>query len=148
MKTLPVTNNRLGESIGTHLRVNNPLGATLTLNLPTTGYEAVVLIYETRRSGQGAGRQTLSYSVNGQTFTPFETFTVDDDVPQLRTFNFTGVAGVDNNSQFAVRIEFAQADGGTAGNNRFDNITLDGIPLPGTNQPPKLVSPHAVARDD
>ncbi len=133
-------NNRLDETTGSHLRINNPLGASMTLNLPTTGYEAVVLRYETRRSGQGAGQQTLSYSVNGQTFTPFETYTVEDDAPQLHTFIFTGVGGVDNNSQFAVRIEFAEGDGGTAGNNRFDNITLEGISLPGTNQPPRLVS--------
>lgn len=134
------TNNRLGELTGSHLRVNNPLGATVTLNLPTTGYETVALRYETRRSGQGAGQQTLSYSTNGQTFTPFETFAVNDDVPVLHAFNFAGAAGVANNGQFAVRIEFAQADGGTVGNNRFDNITLDGMPRAGTNQPPKMIA--------
>ncbi|HDS85216.1 MAG TPA: carbohydrate-binding protein [Phycisphaerales bacterium] len=133
-------NNRLGEPVGSHLRINNPLDAALTLNLPTTGYEQIVLMVETRRSGQGAGEQTLSYSIDGQTFVPFETYAVYDDDPVLRTFDFTETAGVDNNPQFAVRITFAQADGGTAGNNRFDNITLEGTPMPGTNQPPKLIA--------
>lgn len=133
-------NNRLGEPTGSHLRVNNPLGATLTLNLPTTGYEQAVLMVETRRSGQGAGEQTYAYSTDGQAFTPFETIAVYDDVPVLHTFDFSGLAGVDNNPNFAVRISFAQGGGGVEGNNRFDNISLDAIPLPGTNQPPKLIA--------
>lgn len=134
-------NNRQEELTGAHLRVNNPLGATLTLLMPTRGYEDIVLMYETRRSGQGAGTQIVSYSVDGTTFTPFQTIFVFDAAPTLQTFDFTGVAGVRNNPNFAIRVEFAQGDGGTTGNNRFDNITLEGTPLEGTNLPPQWVTP-------
>ncbi|NLK41624.1 MAG: hypothetical protein GX298_06180, partial [Planctomycetes bacterium] len=132
-------NNRLDEPTGTHLRINNPLGAVLTLRLPTSGYEQIMLMYETRRSGQGAGIQVLSYSTDGVNFEPLATIRVFDAAPQLHTFNFMSIAGAADNPHFAVRIEFEQGDGGLAGNNRIDNISLDGVPLPGTNQPPQMV---------
>ncbi|HDS83948.1 MAG TPA: hypothetical protein ENN97_01945, partial [Phycisphaerales bacterium] len=134
-------NNRLDEPTGAHLRINNPLGAAMTLRLATTGYEDIVLSYETRRSGQGAGVQVISYSIDGVNFEPFRTIAVFDAAPELHQFDFTHIAGVADNPYFAVRIEFEQGDGGTAGNNRFDNITLDGVPLTGTNQPPQLTEP-------
>ena len=134
-------NNRLVEATGAHLRVNNPLGAILTLSIPTRRYEEIVLKYETRRSGQGAGTQRISYSLDGTTFTLFRTIFVFDAAPVLHTFDFSGVAGVRNNPNFSVRIEFAQGDGGTAGNNRIDNITVDGILPAGANQPPQLIGP-------
>lgn len=133
-------NNRLSKPTGSHLRINNPLDASLTFALPTTGYERIILMFETRRSSQGPGEQTLAYSIDGQTFAPFETYAVYDETPVLRTFDFTGLDGVDNNPLFTVRITFAQADGGAEGNHRFDNVSLEGTPLPGTNQPPKLTA--------
>lgn len=133
-------NNRLGEPVGSHVRINDPLGATLTLRLPTTGYEQLVLIFEARRSGQGAGQQIISYSTDGQTFTPFETITVEDEAPRTYEIDFTGISGANNNPDFAVRFAFAQGDGGLSGNIRLDNMSLDAIPRTGTNQPPKLVA--------
>lgn len=122
-------NNRLDEPVGDHLRINNPLGSTVTLSLPTTGYGHVALMYETRRSGQGAGQQLISYSLDGQAFVPFEIISLFNDIPVLHTFDFSEIDGVNNNPLFTVKIDFLQADGGTSGNNRFDNITLDGIPV-------------------
>lgn len=128
-------NSRLDEPVGTHLRVNNPLGAAVTLSVPTTGYEQVVLTYETRRSGQGAGQQSISYALDGQTFVPFGTITVLDAAPVLQTFDFSGISDTNDNPHFAVKIEFTQAAGGTGGNNRFDNMAIDAIPIAGVPQP-------------
>lgn len=125
-------NNRLDEPTGTHLRVNNPLGSAIILRLPTTGYDDAVLKYETRRSGQGAGVQRIACSVDAATFEPFEAISVFDDGPVLHVFNFSKISGTDNNPDFAVRIEFEQGNGGTAGNNRFDNMTLEGVLREGT----------------
>lgn len=131
-------NNRVGEPTGTHLRLNYPIGSSLVLSVPTTGYESVVMQYETRRSGSGAGQQTISCSTDGSTFTAFETINVYDDDPVLYTFDFSGIAGVNDNPQFKVKIEFAQGLGSTAGNNRIDNLTVDSVPLAGTNLPPRV----------
>lgn len=128
-------NARDNDPAGKHLRVNNPLGATLTFALPTTGYENAVVKYETRRSGQGAGLQNVSYTINGTTWIPFTTITAADATPALQILDFRDIATTDDNPLFAVRITFQQGSGGTAGNARFDNFTIEGDALnvqPGT----------------
>ncbi len=119
-----------------HLRVNNPLGATVTFSLPTTGYQTITLDFLTRRSGQGAGEQTLSFTTDGMNWTELATYAVFDDPPQLQEFDFDGITEVADNPDFAVRIGFDQGEGGIAGNNRFDDVIVRGLPLPGTNLPP------------
>jgi hypothetical protein len=119
-----------------HLRVNNPIDATLTFALPTSGFESVVLYFETRRSGQGAGQQTLSYTTDGQMWTVHSTYPVLDANPQIRSVDLSTIGSVRDNAKFAVRISFAQGEGGTAGNNRFDNIAVFGVGLPGVKPPP------------
>ncbi len=126
-----------------HLRVNNPLDSELTFSLPTTGYEEIALEFLTRRSGQGAGIQTLSYTVDGQTWIEFDTYTVFDSAPQFRRFDFTETSGVSDNPAFAARITFERGEGGEAGNNRFDDVVLTGKGLPGTLLPP-VVNAEAI----
>jgi hypothetical protein len=122
-------NARDNDPAGKHLRLNNPLGATLTFALPTTHYENMVVKYETRRSGQGAGLQNVSYTTNGSAWIPLTTVTVVDGTPVLQVLDFRNIAEADNNPLFAVRITFQQGAGGTAGNNRFDNFTVEGDEL-------------------
>jgi len=62
-----------------------------------------------------------------------------DGTPVLYTFDFTAVPGADDNPNFIVRITFAQGGGGTAGNNRFDNFTVEGVAFPLPNLPPYVV---------
>jgi hypothetical protein len=119
-----------GDLTGNHFRLNNPLGATVNLAVPTTGYRDVIVRYETRRSGQGAGLQVVSYTVNGTDYLPFAEIEVVDGVPVVQNLDFRGVSGVDHNPDFAIRITFQQGAGGLAGNNRFDNLTVEGEALP------------------
>jgi len=127
-------NARNGDLAGTHLRFNNPIGGGLLFNLPTTGYDNVVVKYATRRSGSGAGRQLIFYTTNGNDFDSLTTIAPIDGDPELQTLDFTAIAAVNDNPNFAIRITFEQGAGGTAGNNRFDNFTLESIPPvdPGT----------------
>lgn len=113
-----------------HLRINFPIGATLELTLPTVGHQEIRLSYDTRRSGNGAGEQILSYTTDGSTWTPFESYRVEAEDPQPRVFDFSEVPDVSDNLRFAVRIQFSQGVGGDEGNNRFDHISLQGTPLP------------------
>jgi hypothetical protein len=110
--------------------LNEPLGATVDLAVPTTGYREVIVRYETRRSGQGAGLQVVSYTVDGTNYLPFAEIEVLDGVPVVQNLDFRGVSGVDHNPDFAIRITFQQGSGGLAGNNRFDNLTVEGEALP------------------
>lgn len=124
-------NTRNGDPSGTHLRFNNPIGGALQFNLPTTGYQNAVVKFTTRRSGQGAGTQTWSYSTDGTTFVPYRTVSPQDASPQLITFDFSAVSGVSNNPNFKLKVEFSATGGGSEGNNRFDNFTVDATPAGG-----------------
>src|SRR5690606_38614691 len=64
-------NARNGDPSGTHLRFNDPIGGTLVFSLPTTGYQQVVVRYATRRSGSGAGTQTIDYTLDGLSYSFF-----------------------------------------------------------------------------
>ncbi len=123
-------NARNSDAASTHLRFNDPIGGGLLFSLPTTGYRDVVIKYATRRSGSGAGTQTIEYSTDGNTFSAFGTVTPVDGNPTLATLDFSSLSETDNNPNFKIRITFAQGGGGTVGNNRFDNFTIEGDPLP------------------
>jgi Lamin Tail Domain/CotH kinase protein len=119
-------NARNGDVAGSHLRVNNPLTATLNFALPTTGYQNVLVQYETRRSTQGAGIQAVSYTLDGTNFTLHSTYPVTDGTPEVKILDFRDIPAADNNPAFALRITFQQGTGGITGNNRFDNLTVEG----------------------
>lgn len=133
-------NARNGDPSGTHLRFNNPIGGALQFNLPTTGYNNVIVKFTTRRSGQGAGTQIWSYSTDGTTFIPYQNINPQDANPQLATFDFSAVSGVSNNPNFKLKVEFSATGGGTGGNNRFDNFTVDASPVGGIDTTPPMVA--------
>jgi autotransporter-associated beta strand protein len=125
-------NARNGDPAGSHLRINYPLtaGTAVTAALPTTGFADIVVKYETRRSGQGAETQTVSYTLNGADYLPLATFTILDAAPVVQTLDFRNLPAADNNPLFGIRITFAQGAGGTAGNQRFDNLTVEAAAQP------------------
>lgn len=131
-----------GDVAAAHLRVNNPLGAELRLALPTVGYGAPVVRYETRRSGQGAATQEIDYTLDGATYVPHSFVTVPDGAPLVVTLDFAAISGAAANPAFGLRIRFAGGTGigASAGNNRFDNFTVHALRLPGVNLPPALSS--------
>ena len=133
-------NARNGDASGTHLRYNYPINGNVQFLLPTTGYNNVVVKFTTRRSGSGAGNQNWFYSLDGTTFVPYQTVTSQDANPQLITFDFSAVAGVSNNPNFKLKVEFSQGSGGAVGNNRFDNFTVDATPAGGVDTTPPTVA--------
>ncbi|MFN8416442.1 MAG: choice-of-anchor I family protein [Cytophagaceae bacterium] len=130
-------NARNSDAAGSHLRLNNPIGATLDIALPTTGYQQIVVKYVAMRSTQGAGTQTVEYTTDGSTYNSFQTVTVET-VPTLTTLDFSSITAANNNANFKIRITFTQGGGGTGGNNRFDNLTLDGTTLGNDNVAPTV----------
>ncbi|KPP95301.1 MAG: extracellular protein [Bacteroidetes bacterium HLUCCA01] len=135
-------NARNGDPAGTHLRFNNPVGSSLTFSVPTTGFENIVFKYETRRSNSGANTQFITYTLDGQTYQSFRILEVTT-VPTLITLDFSSIDGAANNPDFAVRFEFNDSNNppNLAGNNRFDNVTVEGTAQDGVNLPPVLANP-------
>jgi hypothetical protein len=111
------------------LRLRNPAGP-FTINLPTTGYKNIKLRYAVSRSSKGAQTNTVSYSVDGTNFintaiAASATYTVDT-VYHLVSFDFSSDAGVNDNANFKVQLNFSNATSTTSGNDRFDNFTVYG----------------------
>jgi len=134
-------NARNGDPIGNHLRVNNPLNAEVVFHIPSVDYQNLIFSYETRRSGSGANRQYVSFTTDGELFIPLDTLVVTE-TPTLFSFDFDSIADTDNKALMSIKISFgfdATDDGGTVGNNRFDNVTVDAEPMEGVIQPPIIV---------
>lgn len=126
-------NARQEQPAGHGLRVRNPSDTReLLLTLPTTGYQNVVLRYAFVRTNNGAQEQRLYYrTTDAGEWIPFGGVVPVTQDYQLFEYDFSGLAGVDDNGQFAVRILFGGANaGGSSGNNRFDNITVDAVQRP------------------
>ncbi|MEN9676382.1 MAG: hypothetical protein RIS76_2278, partial [Verrucomicrobiota bacterium] len=124
-------NSQNGSETATHLRILEPIGAEILLRLPTTGVMDTVVRYETHRSNQGPGIQQIEYTADGSAFLPLRILPVADNTASLVELDFSNLPATDNNPEFAVRITFAAGDGGIAGDNLFDNLTLHGRLLPG-----------------
>lgn len=132
-------NVRLSSEAGSALRLRNPSGAFI-ISVPTTGYKNVVLSYAATRTGSGSQTQTISYTIDGTNYLQNglsqTSFSVMEDIFSLVQLNFTDIDGADNNPNFKIKIEFDEPSSQIQnGNNRIDNITLDGIPTEegGTN---------------
>ncbi|MCP5548724.1 MAG: CotH kinase family protein [Akkermansiaceae bacterium] len=128
-------NARNGDPAGDHQRVNNPLtpGTELRFDVPTAGFRDILIQYETRRSGSGAGTQIIDYTLDGGAswlnHSSVTVLDIDDEPVPVIPLDFSDVSGVENNPLFGIRITFAQGAGGTAGNNRLDNLTVEGRPV-------------------
>lgn len=125
-------NADLGAPAERALRVRNPSDTReLIFNIPTTGYKDVVFRYAVKRTANGARQQTVYYRAgdnDGWTLYS-DTLEITETYRQFR-FSFAGVEEADDNPQFSIRILFHGSETtGASGNNRFDNITLDGYSI-------------------
>ncbi len=132
-------NAKNSDVAGNHLRFNNPIYGALIFTLPTTGYKDIVVKYASLRSGSGAYMQIIHYTTDGTNYTLFDTIR-PTTTATLYTLDFTNKANVKDNSNFKIRITFAQGGGGTAGNNRLDNFSLEGVSNTGSD----LIAPTVV----
>ena len=117
--------------------VNN--GAYFTLTASTVGYDEIILTYPTRRTSTGFSSQEVKYTIDGTNWITRETIDIsayeNNWVPaQLVSVSFSGIAGVGNNPNFAIRIVLTGASS-AVGNNRFDNIRISGSAQGGVATP-------------
>lgn len=115
---------------GFALRLRNESGAFI-MTVPTTNHTNIVIKYTATRTGSGSQTQTIYYSLDGTNYTQKEdVFTLTEDIFNLYEIDFSSISGADNNPNFKVRIEFDQPSSQISnGNNRIDNITVEGNTL-------------------
>ena len=128
------TNARQGAAAGNCFRARNPNDSMqLLFYMPTTGYTNLVFKYATETSSYTSGDsiQVFSYSIDsGATWiTSGSGLSEWVDSAQL-TFTLKTItindAAAYNNRKFVFRIHLVGRNSGTSGNNRFDNVTLEG----------------------
>lgn len=119
---------------GAVLRVRNPSDTReLIIDAPTAGFRNPQFAYATTSTSNGATSQILLYSTNGGTswteaLPAYEITQLP--VWELKTFDLTAIDAADNNPDLKFKVVFGGENASlTAGNNRFDNITLFGEPL-------------------
>ncbi|WP_199117075.1 hypothetical protein [Pedobacter sp. ASV28] len=126
-------NARNGSIAGYALRLRNPAG-TFTLTVPTTGYRNIKLTLAVQRSSSGAAKNTITYTLDGTNYIStgiannVYTPATDPDYG-LVTYDFSSITGINNNPNFKIKIDFSEGSTGTSGNNRFDNIAIEGVKL-------------------
>jgi len=120
-------------SIG--IRPRNPLdSAYLYYYIPTTGYHNISLTWgaESSSTTSGDGEEWFDYSIDsGATWRSAllsEPFDSAWTVFKRISVTFTSDSGVNNNPKLVFRIHFINHNTGTSGNNRIDNISVNGIP--------------------
>jgi hypothetical protein len=121
-------NVRMEQPPGRALRVRNPSDQReLLLALPTTGYQGIVLRYAVVRTTNGAQEQRIYYRTSPTTdWEQFGDALAVMEGYQVFEFDFSSLADIDDNAEFAVRILFGGDNAsGSSGNSRFDNITVD-----------------------
>jgi hypothetical protein len=121
-------NARGTDAAGGGLRLRNPAG-TFTLTMPTTNYKDIIFSFAVQRSNNGPQQNKISYTVDG---THFITDSLETKILKVDTlwqnfyYDFSNIKRVNDNPNFKIRINFAVNDTGTSGNDRYDNIVLDG----------------------
>jgi hypothetical protein len=118
------------------IRVRNPSDNMEFLwFIPTGNYQNIIIKYETKSSSAKSGQhdQLYSYSVDSgltyiSTGLPVLSFAVDT-VWKLVTLDLSPITSINDNRKFVLRIEFSAPNTGSKGNNRFDNITVEGVKL-------------------
>lgn len=125
-------NIQLGQIPGNALRARNPSNTRyLLIKAPTTGFKDIKVKYATVRTNKGAQYQRVSYTTDDSTWILKQDSLLmpsPETVPfMLDSLNFSSDVNANNNSLFAIKIEFfgSQATG-SSGNDRFDNITVSG----------------------
>lgn len=104
-------------------------GMHIDLAVDTSGYEDVVVSWAQRGTSTGFDSRQVSYSVDGgSSFTPFETDSgALGSSWSVVSYDFSAIGALEGNSQAVIRITLDGASS-SSGNNRFDNILIEGTP--------------------
>ena len=115
-----------------YIRTRNPMNNMKFLwYMPTTAYQNLLLSYSSELSSAGKPSQNYSYSLDsGLTFMtanlPVTSYT-PGIAWGLQILDLSTISGANNNPKFVFCISYSgSAAQATSGNDRYDNITLEG----------------------
>jgi hypothetical protein len=110
---------------GTNLANN---GSSFILKFSTIGFEDINLWFRGQRTTTGFNDNEVHYSIDGGANWILKgTLNLPSSFAS-RNFDFSSDVGVSNNEDFQIRITLLNGTGSN-GNNRYDNIRLQGTPI-------------------
>lgn len=122
-------NAQNGDVAGNALRLRNPSGDFI-IHMSTAGYSKVTMSYVAKRTSSGPQIQHISYTTDGVNYSNTglsdSVFSITEDY-KLISLDFSGLANVDDNAKFAVKVSFTGNTDGDSGNDRIDNLLFMGI---------------------
>jgi hypothetical protein len=126
-------NTRLGDVAGQSATLqggtsNANNGRNLTFSLSTLGYTNIIVSFASQGTATGFTSNQFQYSLDGATYVDFGVPYVPGTSFALFTFDLSAIAGLNNNPNAAFRIVFNGATS-SSGNNRIDNLVVEGTPL-------------------
>lgn len=126
-------NARLGNFAGQGYRFRNPTdSAELWIYMPVKNYKNITVKYASQTSSLASGMlyQLFSYSTDsGATWKTGGLNRVSDTTSiafKLTTVSMALDTAANNNNNLVFRIRFSGNTTGSSGNNRFDNISVEG----------------------
>lgn len=128
-------NLRNGDTIGNSMRAANPSDSMeLVFYIPSTKYKNLRFKYISYPSSTTSGQLVQNYDYSVDSGTTWKTTglsrlsdTFTAKIWRLENLTFGTDTTVNNNSKLVFRVRFAvNSATTTGGNNRFDNVTLDG----------------------
>lgn len=127
-------NARLGDAAGQSLTLqggtgNANNGRNITLSVGTVGFSNIIVSFATQATATGFNNNQFQYSLDGVTFVDFGAPYAPPSAFALFTFDLSSIVGLNNNPNAVFRIVFNGATS-ASGNNRIDNIVLEGTPTP------------------
>lgn len=117
---------------GFGLRPRNPANTReLIIVAPSTGYEDLVVTWAVQRSSAGAQQEEFSYSIDGGVnWFGIGGILAITETWELKTIDLSAVTVVDNRANLRFRILFTGiGSDGASGNNRIDNLAIEGVPI-------------------
>jgi hypothetical protein len=115
------------------VRTRNPSDSMdLLLYMPTNKYRNIVIKYETQISSLKSGQHEQIFSYSTDSAATFITSGLPvvsnfaDTLWGLVTIDLRSLTAINNNDKFVFKIDFSAPNTGNKGNNRFDNLTVEG----------------------
>lgn len=109
-------------------------GQSITFSVSTVGFGSISVSFATQRTSTGFNNNQFQYSLDGVNFIDFSAPYNPAASFSVVAFDLSGIAGLNNNPNAAFRIVFNGATSST-GNNRLDNLVVEGTPLEGEPVP-------------
>lgn len=126
-------NLRMSQPAGNYIRCRNPSDSMeLLFYTPSTHFHNLVFTFGTSRPANGMIHQNYDYSTDsGMTWTTSGLSMTTDSAWSTfqRITLICSNAAVNNNPKLVFRVTWAGNNTGASGNNRFDNVSLDGDTL-------------------